>query len=146
MSGTGEPTMPKTSVGILVIALMFASITARAATLTGMVTSSDGKPMEGVAVSARAADKTFTTTVYTEANGRYSFPTLADGQYSIWAQAVGFDAGKSDQTLSGAKNAQQNFTLNPLQDFSSQLMGDEILASLPGATRDDLRMKVDRCQ
>lgn len=133
--------MPKTSVGILVIALMFASITARAATLTGMVTSSDGKPMEGVAVSARAADKTFTTTVYTEANGRYSFPPLADGQYSIWAQAVGFDAGKSDQTLSGAKNAQQNFTLNPLQDFSSQLMGDEILASLPGATRDDLRMK-----
>ena len=76
---------------ILAIALLVAGFSAQAATLTGTVTSADGKPMEGVAVSARAADKTFTTTVYTEGNGRYSFPALAAGQYAIWAQAVGFD-------------------------------------------------------
>jgi streptogramin lyase len=126
---------------ILAIALLVAGFSAQAATLTGTVTSADGKPMEGVAVSARAADKTFTTTVYTEGNGHYSFPALAAGQYAIWAQAVGFDAGRSEQPLAGSKNVQQNFTLKPLQDFTSQLMGDEILASLPGNTRDDLRMK-----
>ncbi|MGD0963195.1 MAG: carboxypeptidase regulatory-like domain-containing protein [Candidatus Acidiferrales bacterium] len=132
---------PKNSFSALAIALLFAGLSAQAATLTGAVHSADGKTMEGVAVSARASDQTITTTVYTQQDGRYSFPALADGQYAIWAQAEGFDAGKSEQALSGSKNVQQNFALKPLQDFTSQLMGDEILAALPGSTPADLRMK-----
>ena len=84
---------PKNSFSALAIALLFAGLSAQAATLTGAVHSADGKTMEGVAVSARASDQTITTTVYTQQDGRYSFPALADGQYAIWAQAEGFDAG-----------------------------------------------------
>ena len=58
--------------------------------LTGVVSSSDGKPLEGVGVSARADDKTFTTTVYTDDNGKYFFPPLESGSYQVWAQPVGF--------------------------------------------------------
>ena len=56
--------------------------------LKGTVKSSDGKPLEGVAVSARADGKTFTTTVYTDRDGGDYFPPLEDGQYKVWAQAV----------------------------------------------------------
>ena len=37
--------------------------------LRGTVKSSDGKPLEGVTVSARADGKTITTTVYTDRAG-----------------------------------------------------------------------------
>jgi len=67
--------------------------------LVGTVKSSDGKPLEGVAISARASDKTFTTSVYTNQEGEYYFPSLADGQYRVWAQAVGFDIARAEQTI-----------------------------------------------
>src|SRR3989337_1310872 len=62
--------------------------------LKGRVTSADGAPMEGVAVSMRADDgKTIiTTSVYTDRDGRYYLPPLtaplSDGPYKVWAQAV----------------------------------------------------------
>ena len=70
-----------------------------AATLSGTVKSSDGKPLEGVGVSARSAAETFTTTVYTDQSGRYSFPTVSSGQYKIWAQAVGFETATAEAVL-----------------------------------------------
>ena len=109
--------------------------------LTGMVSASDGKPMEGVAVSARANNKTFTTTVYTDLSGAYSFPSLDEGRYSIWAQAVGFEEAKAEQAISSGKKIQQNFSLKRLQDFSRQLSGDELMASIGGDTPQDQRMK-----
>ena len=47
-------------------------------------------------MSARASHETFTTSVYTDRQGNYSFPPLSAGQYSMWAQAKGFDVGKAD--------------------------------------------------
>src|ERR1700704_6789896 len=61
------------------------------AILSGTVKSSDGKPLEGVGVSARNAGETFTTTVYTDQSGRYLFPPVSSGQYKVWARAVGFE-------------------------------------------------------
>src|SRR5665213_2477135 len=55
--------------------------------LSGTVKSAEGKPLEGVGVSARGASDTFTTTVYTDESGKYYFPELSGGQYKIWAQA-----------------------------------------------------------
>jgi hypothetical protein len=45
-----------------------------AAALTGRVTSVEEGAMEGVLVSARKAGSTITTTVVTDAQGRYRFP------------------------------------------------------------------------
>ena len=54
--------------------------TARGA-LTGLVSSADEGPMEGVLVSAKKDGSTITITVVTDAEGRYSFPAdrLAPG-------------------------------------------------------------------
>src|SRR6266540_3421360 len=47
---------------------------ADSATLTGLVTSSDEGPMEGVLVSARQVGSTQTITVVTDRQGQYRFP------------------------------------------------------------------------
>ena len=107
----------------------------------GTVSSSDGKPMEGVVVSARAENKTITTSVYTDSNGSYSFPSLEDGLYQIWAQAVGFAADRADVRFSAGKTVEKNFTLKPIDDFGKQLSGSEWLASLPEGTPEDRRFK-----
>jgi streptogramin lyase len=110
-------------------------------TLSGAVKSSEGKPLEGVGVSARGATETFTTTVYTDESGRYSFPAIASGQYKIWAQAVGFEPAKAEAGLSEGAKKQVDLTLATLSDFHKQLSGTEWAASLPEDTPDDRRMK-----
>ncbi len=109
--------------------------------LQGKVRSADGKPMEGVAVSARSQGKTFTTSVFTDRDGDYYFPALSDGQYQIWAQAVGFQMALAGQVLASGKKIPQNFTLKPVQDFHMQLSGTEWANSLPGDTPEDRRMR-----
>lgn len=112
-----------------------------AAALSGAVKSADGKPLEGVGVSARGAADTFTTTVYTDDAGRYLFPSLPAGAYKMRAQAVGFEAAKADAALSGGVIKPVDLTLSPLTDFYKQLSGTEWAASLPETTPEDRRMK-----
>src|ERR1700704_5743385 len=76
------------------------------ANLSGTVKSSDGKPLEGVGVSARNAGETFTTTVYTDQSGRYLFPPVSSGQYKVWAQAVGFETATNEIGIAGAGKRQ----------------------------------------
>jgi streptogramin lyase len=110
-------------------------------TLSGTVKSSDGKPLEGVGVSARRVSETFTTTVYTDESGRYLFPPRGSGRYKVWAQAVGFDTSRTDADLSDGVNKQVDLTLASLSDFHKQLSGTEWAASLPEDTPEDRRMK-----
>ncbi len=111
------------------------------AALSGSVKSSDGKPLEGVGVSARGANDTFTTTVYTDESGRYSFPAMSAGQYNVWAQAVGFETSKAEAGLSAGAKKQVDLTLASLSDFYKQLSGTEWAESLPENTPEDRRMK-----
>ena len=112
-----------------------------ASTLSGTVKSSDGKPLEGVGVSARGASEMFTTTVYTDESGRYVFPPIHGGQYSVWAQTVGFETAKAEAGLSDGAKKQVDLTLATLADFHKQLSGTEWAASLPEDTPEDRRMK-----
>ena len=109
--------------------------------LSGSVRSSDGKPLEGVGVSARAKGETFTTTVYTDESGRYSFPALHGGQYKVWAQAIGFETSSAEAGLADGSIKPVDLTLATLGDFHKQLSGTEWAASLPEDTPDDRRMK-----
>jgi streptogramin lyase len=109
--------------------------------LSGSIKSSEGKPLGGIGVSARADSETFTTTVYTDESGRYSFPPLKSGQYKVWAQAVSFETSKSGVTLSEGSKKQVDLTLASMTDFHKQLSGTEWAASLPEETPDDRRMK-----
>jgi streptogramin lyase len=110
-------------------------------TLTGTVKSTDGKPLEGVGVSARNEAETFTTTVYTSESGQFSFPLMRSGEYRVWAQAVGFETAKMEAGLSDGAKKQVDLTLATLADFHKQLSGTEWAASLPEDTPEDRRMK-----
>ncbi|PYR37878.1 MAG: hypothetical protein DMF90_05325 [Acidobacteria bacterium] len=108
--------------------------------LSGSIKGAAGSGMEGVTVSARGIGKTFTTTVFSDASGEYYFPQLEPGKYKVWAQAVGYEAGIVDLQLNGPVG-RQDFTMRPMQDFTLQLRGDEMVASLPDATYQDRKMK-----
>ncbi|HEX3377760.1 MAG TPA: carboxypeptidase-like regulatory domain-containing protein, partial [Candidatus Acidoferrales bacterium] len=76
--------------------LMFGNRTAVAADsagLTGIVSSDAEGPMEGVLVSATRVPGTVTTTVVSNAQGRYSFPAgrLLPGKYRLAIRAVGYE-------------------------------------------------------
>jgi streptogramin lyase len=110
--------------------------------LQGTVRSADGTPMEGVVVSARAAGRSVTTSVLTNRQGAYAFPSLDGGQYKVWAQAVGFDAGRAELALAGGR-MERTLTLTPIKDVGrilKQMSGVEYLRSLPQATAADRRM------
>jgi len=134
---------------IILVAILFAVQTGSAlqsengatGVIAGSLKSADGTPMEGVGVSARHRDQTYTTTVYTDKSGNYAFPALAAGQYRLWAQTVGFEAGWADQQLAAGKRVQQNFSLKTTTDIAPQLSGSEWMASLPENTPEDLRGK-----
>src|SRR6185295_12861821 len=61
--------------------------------LTGLVRSAEEGPMEGVLVSAQRVNTPVTTTVVTDATGRYSFPRtrLDPGRYTLRIRATGYD-------------------------------------------------------
>lgn len=115
---------------------------AAAGIMAGNVRLADGAAAEGVGVSARHQNQTFTTTVYTDRNGNYVFPALDNGTYRLWAQTVGFEAAWADQRLAGGR-VQQNFGLKPAPRdvVARQLSGSEWMASLPDETLADRRGK-----
>src|SRR5882724_7749561 len=81
------------SAAILVVG--FAATTASAdQLLTGSIASAAGAKLEGVLVSAKKEGSTITTSVYTDLDGDYFFPTMADGKYQVWAQTLGFETSK----------------------------------------------------
>ena len=82
--------------------------------LTGSITSASGQKLEGVLVSAKKEGSTITTSVYTDQNGEYFFPAMADGKYDVWAQTLGFKTGKGAVDLSATKH--QDFQLATITD------------------------------
>ena len=62
--------------------------------LTGSIASASGQKLEGVLISAKREGSTITTSVYTDQNGEYFFPAMADGKYQVWAQTLGFQTAK----------------------------------------------------
>lgn len=108
-----------------------------APSLTGMVRSSAGQPLEGVAVSAKGDGSRMTTSVWTNQKGEYSFPPLPDGRYRIWAQAVGFTLTRAEQALAGGKTVQQNVTLPPYAEAWRQFDDVDWFNSLPEGTPED---------
>jgi len=114
-----------------------------AAVIRGTIKSADGSPMEGVAVSARSSNQSWTTSVFSDRQGQYYFPALDAGEYRVWAQAVGFEAAKATLTL-GSGRVDQNLSLTPNKDIAQtwmQMSGTEMLQSLPDKTLEDLRGK-----
>ncbi|MBI4445319.1 MAG: carboxypeptidase regulatory-like domain-containing protein [Acidobacteria bacterium] len=109
--------------------------------LSGTVSEGEAKAMEGVAVSARAGGKSYTTSVFTDSQGQYRFPLLESGDYLVWAQAVGYREERRQLKIAGGEERRQDFSLSNRSDFGSQLSGTEWMNSLPENTPEDRRMK-----
>jgi iron complex outermembrane recepter protein len=68
-----------------------------AQTLTGVVSDARQRPLEGAVVSLiRASDSTFVKASVTEANGKFEFLKIKNGQYRLVATNVGFGRYKSE--------------------------------------------------
>src|SRR5215475_3524671 len=110
--------------------------------LTGSITSASGQKLEGVQVSAKKEGSTITTSVYTDLNGDYFFPPMADGKYQVWAQTLGFQTAKDAVDLSATKH--QDFKLAAItdpEDRFRQLPPEMMVAALPEATAEDANIK-----
>jgi streptogramin lyase/mono/diheme cytochrome c family protein len=110
--------------------------------LAGAITSASGQKLEGVTVSAKRDGTTITTSVYTDQDGNYYFPPLADGKYQVWAQALGFETAKGAVDLSAT--SKHNIALKPMTDREAmirQLPSELLVAALPEETEDDARIK-----
>src|SRR5579884_3858769 len=110
--------------------------------LTGSITSASGQKLEGVQVSAKKEGSTITTSVYTDQNGEYFFPPMADGKYHVWAQALGFHTSKDTVELSATRH--EDFKLAAITDPEEryrQLPPEMMVAALPEDTAADANIK-----
>ncbi len=121
--------------------LLFASTnvvfaaSAPAVALTGQVSSQEEGRMEGVLVSAKREGSTITTTVVSDAQGRYGFPAakLEPGKYALRIRAVGYELEHSQPAeVAAGKTTQLDLKLKKAADLASQLSNGEWLVSMPG--------------
>src|SRR5262249_11617409 len=103
--------------------------------LTGQVSSAREGLMEGVVVSAKKDGASFTISVVTDKEGRYTFPApkLEPGHYSLSIRAGGYELDSPKAVdLSAAQPATAEIKLRATKNIASQLTDAEWLASMPG--------------
>jgi len=104
--------------------------------LTGRVSSTEEGAMEGVLVSAKKAGSTITTTVVSDDQGHYRFPSarLTPGQYSLRIRAVGYDFDSpSEITIPAGQSVTVDLKLSKSRNLGGQLSNAEWLSSFPGS-------------
>jgi len=103
--------------------------------LTGVVTSADEGPMEGVLVSAKKSASTTTVTVASDRDGRYRFPAsrLTPGEYGLRIRAAGYDLESPGvATVTSNAAAAVDLRLRKARDLAAQLTNADWFASFPG--------------
>ncbi len=91
--------------------------------------------MEGVLVTVRQEGASFTVTVVSDDQGRYSFPSdrLEPGPYSVGIRAVGYELPDPGQVIVDTQNTTQlDLNLRMAGDIAAQLSNGEWLLSVPG--------------
>ena len=117
------------------------------AALTGQVTSDAEGAMEGVVVTARKDGSIVSTSVTTDAKGRYAFPEsrLEPGHYTIAIRAVGYDLGApANANVIAERTSTLDLQPDKARDLASQLSNAEWMMSIPG-TEEQKAMLLD-CQ
>ncbi len=103
--------------------------------LSGVVSSQQEGPMEGVVVSARRDGANFTVSVVSDAQGKYSFPRshVDPGKYALTIRAVGYDLnGPGTVTIAEGKTTSADLKLDKTKDLAGQLSSLEWAMSAPG--------------
>lgn len=112
--------------------------------ISGSVKDTAGNNMNGVFVSATRDGAVFTTTVYSDKAGRFHFPELAEGMYTVTAHTGGFQPSKrSNVALTKSETVTLEFKLDPetrADELVKQSTASEWLRSLPGTAEQKLSL------
>jgi hypothetical protein len=121
---------------------------------TGNVKSSKGEPLEGIMVQLINPRSAIRTTVYSDADGRYEFPKLEAGTYTLriakplefqpWSRAAVEINGATrldDIVLTRVTNTE---LLPPTPTIMPQISGSEWLMSLSG-TGEEKKLMTTSC-
>ncbi len=119
------------SVGFVVVAM--ASGASAQTALSGLVSSSEEGPMEGVVVSAKKEGSTITATVVTDEKGHYGFPAAAGtGELRNLDPGIGYKLDGPKRWISRPANPKADLKLVKVKNLVNQLSNGEWLLSLPG--------------
>jgi hypothetical protein len=94
-------------VGCVVAILTVSIISAQSqnASLDGQVTDESGASVPNATITIQAAELSLTTTLTTDSSGRYAFPNLQPGTYTLRATAAGFQSYEQTNILLLANQA-----------------------------------------
>lgn len=125
-----------------------------AGSISGVVRDPSGAVIKGAAVTVRNHDTSAQRSLTTSEDGRYKFPGLAPGKYSITATSAGFSAYEAqvEVTVGGATTRDIQLLVGPAGETIqvkaesatqvnvetqeiSQLIGTQQLTQLPSLTR-----------
>jgi len=128
-----------TILAVVIVSSAPGTLTAQtsASALTGVVSSQEEGPLEGVVVNARREGANFTVSVVSDAQGKYAFPRthLDAGKYALSIRAVGYDlVDPGPAQIAAGKTASLNLKLQKAKDLPSQLSAIEWGLSIPGTT------------
>ncbi|MBI3802035.1 MAG: carboxypeptidase regulatory-like domain-containing protein, partial [Deltaproteobacteria bacterium] len=103
---------------------------AEAAVLSGLVQTSDKKPLPGAMVTAIDSDDGLRTTVYTDAAGHYHLRALKAQPYQLHTRLIGFSDETSDIDLS-PQELQHDIVLKHTDRIAEQLPANYWFARIP---------------
>ena len=108
----------------------------------GLVRNTDGEPLEGILVQLIAEQSAIRTTVYSDETGRYEFPKLPPGQYTLriarplefrpyQSNSVRIDGDVRTMDEIVLARVTESELLPPTMEIASQLSGAEWILNLP---------------
>ncbi|OFW32863.1 MAG: hypothetical protein A3J28_06465 [Acidobacteria bacterium RIFCSPLOWO2_12_FULL_60_22] len=107
--------------------------------------ASESVPLEGIMVQLHGQNSNFTTTVYTNTEGKYEFPQLPSGPYSLRiARALEFQPYQKSVRVNGAahledislQRATDSEFVPPTRENEAQLSGAELVGNLSGTAQE----------
>jgi hypothetical protein len=83
----------------LIVPTLAVAQPAQTGTISGVVKDESGAPMPGVTVTVTSEERGFSRTATSDSSGRYLFPAIPIGNYTVTAALTGFEARKLANNL-----------------------------------------------
>lgn len=138
------PLFPLTLLGVALLS----AHSALAASLSGTVTTQDGKPLAGAMVTLWNATRNAKETVYTNELGQYSMTSGFTGNTLLRSRVFGYKDQNKDLALDADSQVQTHFSLEALTDaqgISDQLTASAHAATLPFYDHDTKEVFIREC-
>lgn len=121
---------------------------ARAATLEGLVSTSDGKPIAGAMVTVFSANRMRKETVFTDGEGRYHIELSFDGELTVRARASTYADDTRELSIGGEERQRLDLRVAPFDSElarSNALTASAHLTTLPWRDRDERQPFIAQC-